>query len=46
MMLYNTKPKVRSPKGDTDFFDIVTGVLHADTLVPCLFMICLNFERR
>ena len=28
MMLYrNTKVKVRSPDGDTDYFDIVTGVL-------------------
>ena len=31
MMLYkNTKLKVRSPDGDTDFFDIVTGVLQED----------------
>ena len=35
MMLYkNTKVKVRSPDGDTDYFNIVVGVLQGDTLVP------------
>ena len=34
MMLYrNTKVKVRSPDGDTDYFDIVAGVPQGDTLV-------------
>ena len=33
MMLYkNTKVKVQSPDGDTDFYDIVTGVLQGNTL--------------
>ena len=28
MMLYeNTKAMIRSPNGNTDFFDIVTGIL-------------------
>ena len=41
MMLYkNTKVKVRSLNGDTDYFDIVTGVLQGDTLAPYLFIIC------
>ena len=32
MMLYrNTQVKVRSPDGDTDYFDIVTGILQGDT---------------
>ena len=32
MMLYkNTKVKVRSPDRDTDYFDIVAGVLQEDT---------------
>ena len=32
MMLYrNTKVKVRTP-GDTDYFDIVAGVLQGDTM--------------
>ena len=43
MMLYkNMKVKVRSPDGVTDYFDIVEGVLQRDTLVPYLFIICLN----
>ena len=41
MILYrNTKVKVRSPDGDTEYFDIVAGVLQGDTLVPYLFIIC------
>ena len=44
MMLYkNTKVKVFSPDGDTDYFDIVTGVLQGDTLAPYLFIICLDY---
>ena len=32
MMLYkNTKVKFRSPDGETDYFDIVAGVLQRDT---------------
>ena len=27
----NTKVKVRSPDGDTEYFDIVAGVLQGDT---------------
>ena len=47
MMLYkNTKLKVLSLDGDTDFFDIVTGVLEGDTLTPYLFNICLNYVLR
>ena len=34
---------VHSPEGDTDFFDIVVGVLQRDKLVPCLFIICLEY---
>ena len=41
MMLYtNTKVKVRSPNWDTDYVDIVAGVLQGDTLAPYLFIIC------
>ena len=43
MMLHkNTKVKVRSPDGDTDYIDIVTGVLQGGTLAPYLFIICLD----
>ena len=35
MVLYrNTKVKVRFPDGNTDYFDIVAGVLKGDTLPP------------
>ena len=44
MMLYkDTKAEVHSPDGDTDFFDIVAGVLQGDTLAPYLFIICLDY---
>ena len=37
MMLYeNTKSMVRSPDGDTEFFDIISGVLQGDTLVSIM----------
>ena len=43
MILYrNTKVKVRSPDGDTDYFDIVAG----DTLVLYHFIICLDYALR
>ena len=43
IVLYrNTKVKVRSPDGDTDYFDIVAGVLQGDTLAPYLFIISLD----
>ena len=47
MMLYrNTKVKVCSPDGDTDYFDIVAGVPQGDTLSPYLFIICLDYVLR
>ena len=50
MFLYstrkNTKVKVRSSDGDTDYFDIVTGVLLGDTLAPYLFIIYLDYVLR
>ena len=47
MILYkNTKVKVRSPDRDTEYFDIVAGVLQGDTLAPHLFIICLDYVLR
>ena len=47
MMLYkNIKEKVCSPDGDTDYFNIVAGVLQGDTLAPYLFIICLDYMLR
>ena len=37
--------KIRSPDGDTDYFDIV-GVLQGDTLSPYIFMITLDYVLR
>ena len=42
----NTKVKVRSPDVDTEYFDIVAGVLQEDTLAPYLFIICLDYVLR
>ena len=42
----NTKVKIRSPDGDTEYFDIVAGVLQGDMLAPYLFIICLDYMLR
>ena len=42
----NTKVKVRSSDGDTEYFDIVAGVLQGDMLAPYLFIICLDYVLR
>ena len=47
MMLYkNTKVKVRSADEDTDYLGIVTGSVQEDTIVPYLFIICLDYMLR
>ena len=47
MMVYrNTKVKVYSLDGVTDYFNIVAGVLQGDTLSPYLFIICLDYILR
>ena len=47
MMLYrNTKAEVCSSDRDTEYFDIVAGVLQGDTLAPYLFIICLDYVFR
>ena len=40
MLCRNTKVKVLSPDGDTDYFGSVAEVLQGDTLAPYLFIIC------
>ena len=42
----NTKVKVRSPDGDTEYFDIGAGVLQGNMLAPYLFIICLDYVLR
>ena len=47
MILYrNTKAKVRSSDRDTEYFDIVAGVLQGDPLAPYQFIICLDYVLR
>ena len=47
VMLYkNTKVKVRSPDVDTNYFDIVAGLLQEDMLIPYLFIICQDYVLR
>ena len=47
MILYrNTKVKVRSLDGDTEYFDIVAGVLQGETLAAYLFITCLDYVLR
>ena len=43
MLNKNRKSMVCSPNCDTNFFDVVTGVLQGDTLTPCMFIICLDY---
>ena len=42
----NTKVKVRTPDEDTEYFDIVAGVLQGDTLAPYLFINCVDYVVR
>ena len=43
MILYkNTKVKVLSVDGDSDFFEIVASVLQRNTLASYLLIICLD----
>ena len=45
-MVFSWLWEVRSPDGDTEYFDIVAGVLQGDTLAPYLFIICLDYVLR
>ena len=46
MHYQDSRAMVRSPDGDTDFFQIISGVLQGDTLAPYLFIICLDYALR
>ena len=45
-MYENTRAKVISPDGETDYFKILAGVLQGDTLAPYLFVIVLDYILR
>ena len=47
MLLYSDiKAKIKSPDGDTDYFQILAGVMQGDTLAPYLFVIVLDYAMR
>ena len=46
IMGLNAKVKVYSPDGDTDYFDIETGVLQGNSMTTYLFIICLDYVLR
>ena len=37
---------VRSPDGDTPYFEVTTGILQGETVAPFLFIICLEYVLR
>ena len=41
-----TTSTIRTPDGDTDFFQVLAGVLQGDTLAPYLFVIVLDYVLR
>ena len=42
----DTTSTIRTPDGDTDFFQVLAGVLQGDTLAPYLFIIVLDYVLR
>ena len=42
----DTKAKVLSPDGETEYFSITAGVLQGDTLTPYLFIIVMDYALR
>ena len=46
-LLYeNTRAKILSPNGDTEFFDTLADVLQGDALAPYLFAIVIDYTVR
>ena len=46
-LIYNdTRAHVLTPDGNTDYFEILAGVLQSDTLAPFLFAIVLDYTMR
>ena len=46
MFYENTRARVITPDGNTDYFVIKKGVLQGDTLAPYLFVIMIDFVMR
>ena len=45
MLFWNTKVKVRSSDGDTDYFDIVASLLQGDTLAQYLYVFRTSIDK-
>ena len=45
-LYHETQAFVRTSDGNTDFFDITTGVLQGDTAAPYLFITVLDYALR
>ena len=43
MFYKNTKATAHSPDGDTNIFEIITGIMQGDTLALYLFEICVDY---
>ena len=46
ILYQDTIAKVLSPDGETEYFEIMAGVLQGDTLAPFLFIIALDYAMR
>ena len=46
LMYTNTTAQVLSSERDTEFSEILAGILQGDTLAPCLFIIVLGYAMR
>ena len=46
LMYDKTRARVITPDGETEFFEILAGVLQGDTLAPFLFAIVLDYAMR
>ena len=46
LMYSGTRARVLTPDGNTEYFDILAGVLQGDTLAPFLFAIVLDYTLR
>ena len=46
IMYTNNRAMVMTSDGETDYFDVITGVLQGDLLAPYLFTLVLDNQRR
>eukprot|EP00111_Clytia_hemisphaerica_P013338 TCONS_00039146-protein len=46
IMYTNNRANVMTSEGETEFFDVVTGVLQGDPLAPYLFIVVLDYALR